>query len=40
MSHGLASQAAANEALNLDTLDNISQAGRRFDWLCRQVATQ
>ena len=40
MSHGLASQAAANEALSLDTLDNISQAGRRFDWLCRQVATQ
>lgn len=40
MNHGLASQAAANEALSLDTLDNISQAGRRFDWLCRQVATQ
>ena len=40
MSHGLASQAAANEALSLDTLDNISQAGRRFDWLCRQMATQ
>ena len=39
MRHGLASRAAANEAIDLDTLDNISQAGRRFDWLCRQLAT-
>jgi len=39
MRHGLASRAAANEAIDLDTLDNISQAGRRFDWLCRQLET-
>lgn len=39
MRHGLAARAAANEAIDLDTLDNISQAGRRFDWLCRQLAT-
>ena len=37
--HGLASRAAANEAISFDTLENISQAGRRFDWLCRQLAT-
>ena len=39
MRHGLASRAAANEAISFDTLENISQAGRRFDWLCRQLAT-
>ena len=39
MSHGLASRAASNEAIDFDTLDNISNAGRRFDWLCRQLAT-
>ena len=39
MRHGLASRAAANEAISIDTLENISQAGRRFDWLCRQLAT-
>lgn len=39
MRHGLASRDAANEAIDLDTLDSISQAGRRFDWLCRQLAT-
>ena len=39
MRHGLASRAAANEAIDLDTLDSISQAGRRFDWHCRQLAT-
>ena len=39
MRHGLASRAAALEAIDLDTLDNISQAGRRFDWLCRRLAT-
>lgn len=40
MSHGLASRAAANEALSLDILNNVNQAGRRFEWLCRQVAAQ
>ena len=39
MNHGLASRAASNEAIDFDTLDNISNAGRRFDWLCRQLAT-
>ena len=39
MGHGLASRAGAHEAIDLDTLDNISQAGRRFDWLCRQLET-
>ena len=39
MRHGLASRAAANEAISFDTLENITQAGRRFDWLCRQLAT-
>ena len=39
MRHGLASRAATNEAISFDTLENISQAGRRFDWLCRQLAT-
>lgn len=39
LSHGLASRAALNEAIDFDTLDNISHAGRRFDWLCRQLAT-
>ena len=39
MSHGLASRAASNEAIDFKTLDNISNAGRRFDWLCRQLAT-
>ena len=39
MSYGLASRAASNEAIDFDTLDNISNAGRRFDWLCRQLAT-
>ena len=39
MSHGLASRAVLNEAIDFDTLDNISNAGRRFDWLCRQVGT-
>ena len=36
---GMASRAAAHEAIDLDTLDNISQAGRRFDRLCRQLET-
>ena len=39
MRHGLASRAASNEAIDFDTLDNISNAGRRFDWLCRQLST-
>ena len=37
--YGLASRASSNEAIDFDTLDNISNAGRRFDWLCRQLAT-
>ena len=40
MSHGLASKAHANETLSLDILDNVNQAGRRFEWLCRQAAAQ
>lgn len=38
MARGMAAQAAALEELDLSTLSNVSQAGRRFEWLCQDVA--
>ena len=40
MARGMAAQAAALEELDLTTLSNVSTAGRRFEWLCREVAQQ
>lgn len=36
--HGMAGGANQHEELSLSSLDQLSQAGRRFDWLCHQVA--
>lgn len=38
MARGMAAQAAALEELDLTTLSNVSTAGRRFEWLCQEVA--
>lgn len=38
--HGMAGGANQHEELSLSSLDQLSQAGRRFDWLCHQVAVQ
>ena len=38
MARGMAAQAAALEELDLTTLSNVSTAGRRFEWLCQDVA--
>ena len=38
MARGMAAQAAALEELDLTTLGNVSTAGRRFEWLCEEVA--
>jgi len=35
---GMAAQAAALEELDLATLRNVSAAGRRFEWLCQEMA--
>jgi len=34
----MAGGANQHEELSLSSLDQLSQAGRRFDWLCHQVA--
>lgn len=38
MARGMAAEAAALEELDLTTLSNVSTAGRRFEWLCQEVA--
>jgi len=38
ISRGMAAQATALEELDLSTLSNVSTAGRRFEWLCEEVA--
>ena len=38
MSRGMAAQAMALEELDLTTLGNVSTAGQRFEWLCREVS--
>jgi len=38
ISRGMAAQATALEELDLFTLSNVSTAGRRFEWLCEEVA--
>ena len=38
MARGMAAQAAALEELDLSTLSNVSTAGRRFEWLCRELS--
>jgi bacteriocin-type transport-associated protein len=38
MARGMAAQASALEELDLTTLSNVSTAGRRFEWLCQEMA--
>lgn len=40
ISRGLAARALALEELDLTTLSLVSTAGRRFDWLCQEIACQ
>ena len=38
ISRGMAAQAMALEELDLSTLSHVTTAGRRFEWLCEEVA--
>lgn len=38
LARGMAADAVAREELDLATLRNVSSAGRRFEWLCQELA--